>query len=181
MRESICSKHPKNEDKKRSLTSNDTPSFWLATNTFEILSAALTGTVLFSTTILLLVAVVAMVRADSSTYLMSAARPWDQLKYELTGTKSKSIAHPIRHKCYTAVSREISYTHTNLVILEWQTDALTLPSPQVFVGVFTDMNMRSASLIAVSTSVEKKRFLLRRLKTISSRPGCKTIIHTVLH
>lgn len=45
------------------------------------------------------------------------------------------------------------------------------PTPDPFVGVLTDTKMRSASTIALSTSVEKNRFLPRLSKTISSRPG----------
>mmetsp|Transcript_5581 Transcript_5581/g.16838 ORF Transcript_5581/g.16838 Transcript_5581/m.16838 type:complete len:232 (-) Transcript_5581:180-875(-) len=46
-----------------------------------------------------------------------------------------------------------------------------LPRPYVLVGVFTDTKTISASATAVSTSVEKKRFLPRHSFTISSRPG----------
>lgn len=86
-----------------------------------ILSAARTGTVLFSTTILLFCATFAINLAQPSTYFKSAARP--------------------------------------------------LPLPYVLVGVFTEINIRSASLIAVSMSVEKNKFLLRHSRTISSSPG----------
>lgn len=48
-----------------------------------------------------------------------------------------------------------------------------LPLPQVLVGVFTEMKMRSASFMAVSMSVEKNRFTLRHFLTTSSRPGWK--------
>lgn len=48
---------------------------------------------------------------------------------------------------------------------------LPLPFPNVFVGVLTDIKIRSASLIAVSMFVEKKRFTLRHFFTTSSRPG----------
>jgi hypothetical protein len=39
------------------------------------------------------------------------------------------------------------------------------PMPWVLVGVFTEMKITSASSITLSTSVEKKRFLLRVLTT----------------
>ena len=45
------------------------------------------------------------------------------------------------------------------------------PSPKVFVGVFTDTKMMSASRMPWSTSVEKKRFTPRVCLTTSSRPG----------
>lgn len=86
-----------------------------------ILSAARTGTVLFSTTILLLCAVSAIIRAALSTYFKSAARP--------------------------------------------------RPLPFVFVGVFTEMKINSASLMAVFTSVLKNKFTFRHFFTTSSSPG----------
>jgi hypothetical protein len=88
-----------------------------------MLSAARTGTVLFSTTILLFCAVSAISREQPSTNFKSAALP--------------------------------------------------LPLPLVFVGVLTDMKMSSASWMAVSMSVEKKRFTFRHFFTTSSRPGWK--------
>lgn len=101
------------------------PGFWFALSICMILSAARTGTVLFSTTILLLCAMFAMSRAQPSTYRKSAARP--------------------------------------------------LPFPFNLVGVLTEINIRSASVIAVSMSVEKKRLRLRHSLTTSSSPGCKKI------
>ena len=47
------------------------------------------------------------------------------------------------------------------------------PSPNVFVGVFTDTKMMSAAAMPASMSVEKKRFLPRARFTTSSRPGSK--------
>merc|ERR1719319_2246683 len=91
---------------------------------FEMLSAAFTGTVDFSTTIFLPApssTVSAIILAASSTYLRSAALPF--------------------------------------------------PRPKVFVGVFTDMKIRSAPLIAASISVEKCRFLPRTSSTTSESPG----------
>ena len=41
----------------------------------------------------------------------------------------------------------------------------------IFVGVLTETKMMPASLMAASTSVEKKRFLPLARKTISSRPA----------
>lgn len=101
---------------------HDLLGLWLALRICIILSAARTGTVLFSTTILLLCAMLAIMRAASSTYLRSAARP--------------------------------------------------RPLPNVFVGVFTEMKIRSASTMAVSMSVEKNRLRLRHCLTTASRPGC---------
>lgn len=46
-------------------------------------------------------------------------------------------------------------------------DALPLPRPRLFVGVLTLTKMQSASLIAVSMSVEKKRF--------AGRPSCSSL------
>ncbi len=48
-----------------------------------MLSAALTGTVDFSTTILLLFAVSAIFRAQDSMYFRSAARPYNRTGVEL--------------------------------------------------------------------------------------------------
>lgn len=45
------------------------------------------------------------------------------------------------------------------------------PTPELFVGVLTETKMRSASIIALSTSVEKNKFLPRLSITISSKPG----------
>lgn len=98
------------------------PGLWLALKICIILSAALTGTVLFSTTILSFCAMRAIIRAALSTYFKSAARP--------------------------------------------------RPLPKVFVGVLTDMNMSSASLMADSMSLEKNKFTFRHRLTTSSRPGC---------
>jgi len=42
------------------------------------------------------------------------------------------------------------------------------------VGVLTEMKTQSAPAIAVSMSVEKRRFLPRARRTTSSRPGSKT-------
>jgi len=52
-----------------------TPFLWLVRRMVDTLSAALTGTVLFSTTILLVLAVSAIIRATDSTYDKLAARP----------------------------------------------------------------------------------------------------------
>ena len=88
--------------------SKETPGVWLAFSTRFSVSAVLTGTVDFSTTILSEVDTLAMVRAQSSRFLTLAALP--------------------------------------------------APMPYVFVGVFTDTKMMSASLMAPSTSVVKNRF-----------------------
>ena len=96
----------------------------LCLNMLEILSAAFTGTVDFSTTIFLPCpssTVSAIILAASSTYFRSAALP--------------------------------------------------LPRPNVFVGVLTQMNTKSASLMADSMSVVKWRFFPRLSSTTSSRPG----------
>ena len=53
-----------------------TPGFWLDSRIFVILSAAFTGTVLFSTTILLFLATSAIFLAADSMYFKSAARPY---------------------------------------------------------------------------------------------------------
>ena len=47
------------------------------------------------------------------------------------------------------------------------------PTPEDFVGVLTDTKIRSASMIALSTSEEKNRLVPRCFLTISSRPGSK--------
>lgn len=108
---------------------SDLPIFWLAPKICIILSAARTGTVLFSTTILLLRATLAIIRAALSTYFKSAALP--------------------------------------------------RPFPNVFVGVFTEMKINSASSMAVSMSFEKNRFRFRHFFTTSSKPGWnKTQTHT---
>jgi hypothetical protein len=78
---------------------------------FMMLSAARTGTVLFSTTILSPAAMSAIIRAALSTYFRSAALP--------------------------------------------------LPLPNIFVGVFTDMKMSSASSIACQASISAQIFYLR--------------------
>lgn len=49
--------------------------------------------------------------------------------------------------------------------------SLTFPFPNVFVGVLTEMKMRSASIMAVLMSVEKKRFTPLRCFTTSYKPG----------
>jgi len=49
--------------------------------------------------------------------------------------------------------------------------ALTFPFPKVFVGVLTDMKIRSASFIAASMLVEKNKLRPRHSLTTSSRPG----------
>lgn len=59
-----------------SFIQNNEPGFWFAFNICIILSAALTGTVLFSTTILLALATSAIIRAALSTYFKSAALPY---------------------------------------------------------------------------------------------------------
>lgn len=53
-----------------------TPRLWLAFRMLEMLSAALTGTVLFSTTILDWFATSAIILAAASTYFRSAALPY---------------------------------------------------------------------------------------------------------
>ena len=50
---------------------------------------------------------------------------------------------------------------------------LTLPIPKFLVGVLTEMNIISASIIACVISVEKKRFLPRTCCTTSNKPGYK--------
>ena len=45
------------------------------------------------------------------------------------------------------------------------------PTPDFFVGVLTDTKMRSASIMPLSTSVEKNRFLPLAWRTTSSSPG----------
>lgn len=50
--------------------------------------------------------------------------------------------------------------------------SLTFPLPKNFVGVFTEMKIKSDSRMAVLTSVEKKRFFPLQLFTTSSKPGC---------
>ena len=54
-----------------------TPGRWLALRIWLMLSAAFTGTVLFSTTILELVATSAILRAADSMYFRSAALPYE--------------------------------------------------------------------------------------------------------
>ena len=49
--------------------------------------------------------------------------------------------------------------------------AIPFPVPYVLVGVFTDIKIRSASSMALSTSVEKNKFFPRTLPTISFNPG----------
>jgi len=49
--------------------------------------------------------------------------------------------------------------------------AIPAPIPAFFVGVLTETKIMSASMIAWSTSVVKNKFLPRRAKTISSKPG----------
>jgi len=48
---------------------------------------------------------------------------------------------------------------------------LTLPTPNVFVGVFTEIKIKSASWIDSSMLVEKNKFTFLRFFTISSSPG----------
>lgn len=50
-------------------------------------------------------------------------------------------------------------------ILLFQNVVVTFPFPKVFVGVFTDINMRSAALTALSTSEEKNRLIPRHFCT----------------
>lgn len=50
---------------------------------------------------------------------------------------------------------------------------LTLPTPNVFVGVFTEIKIKSASWIDSSMLVEKNKFTFLRFFTISSSPGYK--------
>jgi hypothetical protein len=90
-----------------------------------ILSAVRTGTVLFSTTILSFSATSAILRAQSSQFLIFAARP--------------------------------------------------APMPEVFVGVFTDTKIISASRMAESISVEKNRFL--GMARNDSKPNCRCRHH----
>jgi hypothetical protein len=51
--------------------------------------------------------------------------------------------------------------------------AYPAPTPLFFVGVLTLTKIKSASMMALSTSVSKKRFLPRLALTISSSPGSK--------
>jgi hypothetical protein len=53
---------------------------------------------------------------------------------------------------------------------------LTVPKPYDFVGVLTLMKIKSASRMAFSVSVEKNKFRLRILRTISSNPGYEGIV-----
>jgi hypothetical protein len=48
--------------------------------------------------------------------------------------------------------------------------ALPLPIPEILVGVLTETKMISASRIALSISVEKKRFFPLTFSTISCKP-----------
>jgi len=48
---------------------------------------------------------------------------------------------------------------------------LTLPTPNVFVGVLTEMKIKSASWIASSMFVEKNKLTFLRFFTMSSSPG----------
>lgn len=49
--------------------------------------------------------------------------------------------------------------------------SITFPNPNVFVGVFTEIKIKSACLIAESTSVVKVKFFPRHCFTTSSNPG----------
>ena len=61
----------------KNITWNLTPGRWLARSICDILSAAFTGTVLFSTTILFPWATSPILRAADSMYFKSAALPWN--------------------------------------------------------------------------------------------------------
>jgi len=50
---------------------------------------------------------------------------------------------------------------------------LTLPTPNVIVGVFTEIKIKSASWIDSSMLVEKNKFTFLCFFTISSSPGYK--------
>lgn len=72
---------------------------------------------------------------------------------DLTGTVdfSTTILNPL---LTSAILRAHASTY-------FKSAARPLPTPYVFVGVLTEMNMRSAFLMCVSMSVEKKRFFPR--------------------
>lgn len=55
-----------------------------------------------------------------------------------------------------AIMREIQKKSTHV-----KSAAKPAPTPELFVGVLTDTKIRSASMIALSTSVEKNKFLPR--------------------
>ena len=61
-----------------------TPGFKLARRILDMLSAAFTGTVLFSTTILDCVDISAIILAADSMYFKSAARPWNKTNHLAT-------------------------------------------------------------------------------------------------
>lgn len=54
---------------------------------------------------------------------------------------------------------------------------LTFPIPKVFVGISTEMKMRSALAMAVLTSLENDKFFPLHFFIISSKPGCKKIVN----
>ena len=54
-----------------------------------------------------------------------------------------------------------------------KSEAFPAPCPKVFVGVFTDTKIMSASLIAAGISVLKNRLRPRARLTTSSKPGSK--------
>ena len=151
-----------------------TPGFWLALRMLIILSAALTGTVDFSTTILLLFAVPAILLAHASMYFKSAARPFRKKE-----VKFPTAVNLFQRSHIISLTSLVNFSNENPNIYQKSKFSkiflLTFPSPYVLVGVFTEINMRSASIIAVSISVEKKRFLPRHPFTISSKPGWKYV------
>ena len=67
---------------------------------------------------------------------------------------------------------QLHFKRFSVQIFYFQNIGHTLPKPKAFVGVLTEMNMRSASWIALSMSVEKNKFRPRHSFTTSSRPGC---------
>ena len=66
--------------------------------------------------------------------------------------------HQVMYNTHNTVSHEVS-------------KVLALPIPKFLVGVLTEMNIISASIIAWVISVEKKRFLPRTCCTTSNKPG----------
>src|SRR5690606_28729073 len=58
--------------------------------------------------------------------------------------------------------------------INFKSAACPFPFPYVLVGVFTEINIMSASSIAFSTSVEKNKFLPRASETTKSKPGSYT-------
>lgn len=67
---------------------------------------------------------------------------------------------------------QINHIYKQLIPSAKLSKKLTFPFPKFLVGVFTEIKIKSASKMALLTSLEKNKLFPLHVLTTSSKPGC---------